>query len=88
MSSEGGAWLLHTPHAGTRTHTAANSAAGACWLMTAEKTGSGLNSDLRDTAVSIPGISGPAVSSPAGWAFLQNERGSSFPRLIGRLFAA
>lgn len=30
------------------THTAANSAAGACWLMTAEKTSSGLNSLISE----------------------------------------
>jgi len=29
-------------------HTAANSAAGACWLMTAEKTSSGLNSLISE----------------------------------------
>lgn len=33
----------------THTHTAANSAAGACWLVTAEKTSSGLNSLISET---------------------------------------
>lgn len=33
----------------THTHTAANSAAGACRLVTAEKTSSGLNSLISET---------------------------------------